>query len=259
MDYSLLAIIFLGVGLALLVAEVFIPSGGFILVLALSAVGASLYCAWEQWWDTSPQWWWLFLMTVLLAMPTVMGGAFFVLPRTRFGNRVLLEAPTREEVTAFRRDREHLTEMVGQRGVTLTKLSPGGLAQVNGERIHCESPSILVPAGVTVEVIQVRGNRIVVRPVPETDSPGDAFLAEDDASSDAPPSQAEISPGATRDSNGRSQGAGAGGGDPTASRGGDDPFLDIPEAETPRERGVKTMQADGRSLRFPLALCGRDR
>lgn len=237
MDYSLLAIIFLGVGLALLVAEVFIPSGGFILVLALSAVGAALYCAWQQWWETSPQWWWLFLMMVLLAMPTVMGGAFFVLPRTRFGNRVLLEAPTREEVTAFSRDRQHLAEMIGQQGVTLTRLSPGGLAQVNGERIHCESPSILVPAGVTVEVIEVRGNRIVVQPVPEADSTRDDFLTDDETSADAAARQAESPPGSTRDSNGHSRNTLAGGGESTVSRGSDDPFQDIPEPETPENAG----------------------
>ena len=36
--------------LALLVAEFFIPSGGMILIVALSATAASIWCAWNAWW-----------------------------------------------------------------------------------------------------------------------------------------------------------------------------------------------------------------
>ena len=152
MDYSLLAVLFLAVGLTLLVAEVFIPSGGFILILVLSSLGASLYCAWQQWGVSSPHLWWLFLLTVVLAIPCVLAGSFYILPKTRFGSRVLLEAPRPEEVAPWSRDREHLSQLVGQRGRTLTMLNPGGLASVGGERVHCESVAGLLDSGAEIEV-----------------------------------------------------------------------------------------------------------
>jgi membrane-bound serine protease (ClpP class) len=45
----------------------------------------------------------------------------------------------------------------------LTLLTPGGLVNVNGERLHCVSEGVMVPPGTTVEVVEVRGTRVLVR------------------------------------------------------------------------------------------------
>ena len=223
MDYSLLAVLFLAVGLTLLVAEVFIPSGGFILILVLSSLGASLYCAWQQWGVSSPHLWWLFLLTVVLAIPCVLAGSFYILPKTRFGSRVLLEAPRPEEVAPWSRDREHLSQLVGQRGRTLTMLNPGGLASVGGERVHCESVAGLLDSGAEIEVVEVRGNRVAVRPVSSStsaDGTSPAAPADSPTASAPPP-------------NGSTPGTGSAA-SPADSRREtlDDPFqVDFPDAE----------------------------
>lgn len=228
MDYSLLAVLFLAVGLTLLVAEVFIPSGGFILILVLSSLGASLYCAWQQWGVSSPHLWWLFLLTVVLAIPCVLAGSFYILPKTRFGSRVLLEAPRPEEVAPWSRDREHLSQLVGQRGRTLTMLNPGGLASVGGERVHCESVAGLLDAGAEIEVVEVRGNRVAVRPVSSTVS------AETASADGTPPAVPPDRPTAsTSPPNGSPPGTGSAA-SPADSRREtlDDPFqVDFPDTE----------------------------
>ncbi|HUE12710.1 MAG TPA: NfeD family protein, partial [Planctomycetaceae bacterium] len=47
----------------------------------------------------------------------------------------------------------------------LTSLNPGGLVLVDGTRQHCESEGLLLESGAPVEIVAVKGNRVVVRPV----------------------------------------------------------------------------------------------
>ena len=56
----------------------------------------------------------------------------------------------------------------------MTLLNPGGLVLVDGTRQHCESEGILLAAGSPVEIVAVKGNRVVVRPVDESsdETPG---------------------------------------------------------------------------------------
>lgn len=164
MDYSGYALLLLAVGLTLLVAEFFIPSGGLIVVSALIALGSSLWCAWHAWWDSDRIMWWIFSGTTLLMAPGTVAGTIYVLPRTRFGRRVLLQGPTREEVTPYIAERQRLSALIGHTGKTLSLMNPGGLVLVEGERLHAESPGMMIDSGETIEVVAVKGNRLVVRP-----------------------------------------------------------------------------------------------
>ena len=80
------------------------------------------------------------------------------------GRRVLLEAPLAEELTPFAKQNRKLQELVGQFGRTVSPLTPGGLVNVNGERLHAISEGLIVDPGQSVEVLEVRGNRLLVRP-----------------------------------------------------------------------------------------------
>ena len=91
--------------------------------------------------------------------------SLYILPQTEFGKQVLLEAPDLEEVTPYQEEQRQLQRLVGHVGKTLTLLNPGGLVLVDGTRQHCESEGNMLEAGVPVEVIAVKGNRVVVRPV----------------------------------------------------------------------------------------------
>ena len=55
--------------------------------------------------------------------------------------------------------------LLGQKGKTLTALRPAGQILVNGRRMDVVSDGAFVDAGQLVEVIEVDGLRIVVRPV----------------------------------------------------------------------------------------------
>jgi membrane-bound ClpP family serine protease len=171
MDAGYLAILLLVVGLALIVCEVFIPSAGLIAALATLCIAGSVASAWSAWASSSPTYFALYALALLLLIPSAISGAFYMLPRTAFGRKVLLEAPDLDEVTPYQEEQRQLLRLVGHVGKTLTLLNPGGLMEVDGTRQHCESEGMLLEAGTPVEVVAVKGARIVVRPVEHPHEP----------------------------------------------------------------------------------------
>ena len=172
------ALLLLVVGLSLLVAEIFIPSGGILLVLAIIALAGSVWCAKVAWWDTNEKaFWWTYIFGLIVLLPVAVGVSLYAFPRTKLGRRILLEAPPLDEVTPYADEFERLSKMIGTTGQTLTLLNPGGLVLVDGERIHCESDGMLmIDPQQDVEIVAVKGNRLVVRLVR---APHDFSMSDD--------------------------------------------------------------------------------
>jgi membrane-bound serine protease (ClpP class) len=170
-DHSHFAVLLLVLGLALLIAEIFIPSGGLILTASVVCLGFSVYFAWSAWWYSNQTAFWAYVVSLAVLMPVTIVGAFTLVPRTSMGKRILLEAPAPEEVRAYAREQERLWSFVGRGGRTLTLLNPGGLVLLDGERLHCESEGMVVDAGEEVRIVGVKGNRLVVRHEPAGQEP----------------------------------------------------------------------------------------
>lgn len=162
-----LAIILLVVCLALLAIEVFIPSGGLILVTALASLAGSIWLGWRAWSDTPPLFW-LFIGTIIVLVPTAIGVTLYWFPRTEMGKRMLLDGPSLDEVTGYTEETSRLSALIGKRGESLTLMNPGGLVLVDGERHHSESVGLLIEPGEPIEVVGISGTRIVVRRATET-------------------------------------------------------------------------------------------
>jgi len=160
---AVFAILLLFAGLIVLVAEVFIPSGGILFCITTVTLIASVSFAYAAWWQTNPLAFWFFCGFELMMVPAVVIGAFSVLPRTRFGKKILLEAPELDQLTPFAAETARLTQLIGRRGVTQTLLNPGGMVQVAGERHHAFTDGLLLDPGIEIEVVEVRGSRLLVR------------------------------------------------------------------------------------------------
>jgi membrane-bound serine protease (ClpP class) len=190
MDPKILAIVMLFIGLALLIAEVFVPSGGMITILAVVCIAVSVWAAHQAWWETARGIWWLYLAALLLLAPGAIGGSLYMLQHTGLGRHILLDAPSLDEVTPYAEEEHRLKQLIGKRGITLALLNPGGMVTVDGERLHCESPGMLIERGEEVEVIGLKGNRLVVRLAQDADNemsaengaaqqPNDDFVSND--------------------------------------------------------------------------------
>ena len=163
MDSSTFAFLLLSVGVALLAAEVFIPSGGMISIAAAISLIAAVICAVNAWWGTQPTYFWSFIAGMAVLLPVVVGVAFYVWPNTPIGKRAILEAPRAEEVASFVELEERYSKLVGKTAQTATTLNPAGIIVIDGQRIHCQSEGIIIEPRTTVRIVAVQGNRVVVR------------------------------------------------------------------------------------------------
>ena len=64
--------------------------------------------------------------------------------------------PYKEEATL-------LDRMIGRVGTALTSMNPGGMVRVENERLHAVCEGLMLQPGDPIEVMGVRGNRVVVR------------------------------------------------------------------------------------------------
>lgn len=183
MDPQTLAIIFVVAGFLLLVAEVFIPTGGALGVMVFLSFSAAIYFAWKAWGMTSTTTFWSFVGGLIVLVPIVAFSAFSILANSPLGNRVLLQAPKPEEVLPYQEELDHLAKLVGEKGVAITLLSPGGMVRVRDERLHAFTEGVLINMGEPIEVVAVRGTRVLVKrctsPI-QTDEDRKATAPEDD-------------------------------------------------------------------------------
>ena len=174
---AIFAILLLLAGIGILSAEVFIPSGGLLGIVTFVALVGSLGFAYRAWASSNPNLFYAFCGAQLLLVPLVVGIAFYILPHTSLGKRVLLEAPAPEQLMPFSKEFARMVKLIGHFGTTVTTLNPGGIVLMEGERFHVFSEGIIVELGQSIEVLAVRGSRLLVRPgrPPEqNDSPATA-------------------------------------------------------------------------------------
>jgi membrane-bound ClpP family serine protease len=178
----------LTIGILLLIAEVFIPSGGLISIAASVCLISAVFCAWNAWWARNPTYFWSFLAGMALLLPTTVCVAFYIWPSTPIGKRAILEAPRPEDVASFVELEQLHAHMVGRMGQTLTMLNPAGIVRIDGHRVHCQSEGLIIDVGTTVRVISAQGNRVVVRRC----SPDDKGATSDTAAPVTPPAEASL-------------------------------------------------------------------
>ncbi|UCD51345.1 MAG: hypothetical protein JSW27_01680 [Phycisphaerales bacterium] len=148
---------------ALIVAEVFLPSGGILSVCALAClVGGVTIC-----FRSSTVAGWLGVVVAAVMVPSLLVGAYKVLPKTRFGQRVILARPVRERGDALA-DGPELAQLLGQIGEVLTPLRPVGTCSIAGRRVECVSESGYIQKDNKVTVIRVEGSQVTVRVLDET-------------------------------------------------------------------------------------------
>ena len=177
-----------GLGLALLVAEVFfIPGFGIAGALGVAALLAALVLSMTGAGDTAVfivEAVWRVVLALLLAL---LAGAALLrwLPSPLFTRRLVLAS---DLGTGPAHGSAPLSDQqwMGKHGHAASVLRPAGIADIDGERVDVVSDGALIEQGAAIHVTHVDGNRIVVRQVPQT--PGMPVM------SDMPPAPHSESP-----------------------------------------------------------------
>ena len=148
---------------ALLVAEVFVPSGGLISLCAVACLIAGTIIFFRQ--STVAG-----LAAIILGavmVPSVLRYAYKAFPHTRFGKSVTLAPPERPQGDAVP-DTLELAELLGAVGIVLTPLRPVGMCDFAGRRVECVAESGYADKNKKVEVINVESTQLTVRVMEET-------------------------------------------------------------------------------------------
>lgn len=161
MDWWLVFAVFLYfMAAALVVAEVFVPSGGLLSVCVIACIAGGLTIFFKH----SPAAGWLGVAIAVVMIPSVLVGAYKVFPKTKLGKATTLEPPKRDLGDAIP-DTEQLKNMMGATGTVITTMRPVGMCDFSGKRVECVAESGYVDRGKIVKVIRVESTQLTVRVV----------------------------------------------------------------------------------------------
>jgi membrane-bound serine protease (ClpP class) len=147
---------------ALIVAEVFVPSGGILSICALACVTGGVIIFFRHSAATG----WAGVVIAIVMVPVLLVAAYKLLPRTRFGRQVVLAPPVRARGDAIS-DTDELAGLMSRTGRVLTPLRPVGMCEFDGRRVECVAESGYVQKDREVKVIRVEGTQVTVRVMEE--------------------------------------------------------------------------------------------
>ena len=148
---------------ALIIAEVFVPSGGIISIFSLACLIGGIAIFFHH--STTAGW--IGIVIAVVMMPSVLIIAYRIFPKTKFGKSVTLTPPQRRSGDAIP-DTDELKGLLGAEGTVLTPLRPVGTVDFNGQRVECVAESGYVDKEQKVKVIRVQGTQLTVRIIEDT-------------------------------------------------------------------------------------------
>jgi membrane-bound serine protease (ClpP class) len=163
MDPWVWAVLLFVLGTGLAVLEVFFPSAGILGFLSFSAIVGSVVMGFQQGTTAGI----LCVVAAVGGLPAVLILAFRYWPHTPMGRRMILAAPTSEEVLPEAAETERLKGLIGRTGRAKSKMLLSGVVAIDGRTVDAVSESMPIEVGQAVRVVQVRANRVVVRPIDE--------------------------------------------------------------------------------------------
>ena len=156
------AILLMIIGCGLIVLEVFLPSGGILGFLSVVAIVGSIFMAFRRDMTAGLS----FIGITLVGVPTLIGLAFKYWPYTPMGKAFLGELPDEEEV----RPNDWRRDLVGKTGVAKSRMLPSGSVFVDGRMVDAVSKGAAIDEGEPIVVVEVSGNRVVVRKADEQEA-----------------------------------------------------------------------------------------
>ena len=158
------AILLMAIGCALVVLEVFIPSGGFLAFLSAAAFIGAIVVAFRYRGTTVGM---TFLLVSVVSVPILVAVAFKYWPMTPMGRAFLGELPSEEEVAP----EDPRRDLIGRVGVARSKMLPSGAVLIDGQLVDAVSQGMAIDPEQYVVITEVRGNRVVVRPANDDERP----------------------------------------------------------------------------------------
>ena len=147
---------------ALILAEVFVPSGGLLGACALICLIGGVAIFFRH----SAVAGCVGIGAAIVMIPSILAVAYKIFPKTRFGKSVTLSPPERQQGDAIP-DTPELKGLLGAIGTVLTPLRPVGMCDFSGQRVECVAESGYIDRGKKVKVIDVESTKVTIRVIEE--------------------------------------------------------------------------------------------
>lgn len=143
------------VGVLVIIAEIIIPSGGILSILAAAIFGYSLYLVFAHFSASAGL---AFIIADLILVPILI----------YVGIKVLAKSPVTLRTRLSRKDgvtsqSEEMNGYMGSWGRAVTDLRPSGVAVIDDTRLDVVTRGEYIEKQTQVIVIAVRGNQIIVK------------------------------------------------------------------------------------------------
>ena len=160
MDPLTLAYILIAVGVVLVVAEMFIPTGFVLVVIGVccALVGIGLMFVHGSMENAL-----MALLSLCVGGPLLGGLLFYLWPYSPMG-RKLLKVAEDSTTVATMTGNAGLEALRGKLGRAVSPLRPSGVADFDGRRIDVITEGLMVDSGQWVKCVDVRANKVLVRP-----------------------------------------------------------------------------------------------
>ncbi len=143
--------IFLFVGLACMILEVFLPSGGILGLLSIGCTAFGIFGFFHQGHTL------LAFLFMAFSLVTFWALFRFMLKRLKFSASLPPDTATSVD--------RRIADLVGREGVTLTPLRPAGMALIDGRKVDVVTLGDYIDKDAPIRVVDNSGNRVVVRQV----------------------------------------------------------------------------------------------
>jgi membrane-bound ClpP family serine protease len=177
MDPLVLAICCFALAIALALLDIFVPSGGVLVILSMiSAIGSILFGFRSG--NTAGM---VMLTLLLAAVPGFLLLTLRMWPHTPIGRLIVLPTPGQpkrnnpRENEATEPEADPMQQLVGQIGIAQNPLMPTGHVRIQHRNYNAVAERGLIEAGQRVEVLAVRQRNLIVavttRQIPSSNTP----------------------------------------------------------------------------------------
>ena len=142
-------------GVIIIIAEIFLPSGGLLSLVAAGLFGYSLFIVFH---DISAMAGTYFVLADLFIIPVLVVVGLKILARSP----ATLQETLSSDSGVVSQSTE-IKNFMGCEGKSVTVLHPGGTAIINGKRLDVVSRGEYIEKDRNLVVIEVTGNQIIVR------------------------------------------------------------------------------------------------
>jgi membrane-bound serine protease (ClpP class) len=154
-DSLLLPIILQLVGVVVIIAEIILPSGGILSIVALGVFGYSLFIVFNE-------------ISMIIGFSFVAADLILIPVLVIVGLKLLARSPATLRKTLSRKEgvsaqSSELESYVGTQGNAVTDLRPAGIAVINGKRVDVVTRGEYLEKDSAIIVTTVTGNQIIVR------------------------------------------------------------------------------------------------